>query len=242
MEIVVAHQERAVLRVGETFLKVDVDHERTAAEVEAMRHAPIPTPTIVWHQPPVLALAALAGRPLGKLGHEDTSSAKAWSAAGAAARRLHEAPLPARPGSRPSEVEAHADHCGRWIVDHGVADASVIDAVGRQMAPALRDFPLAFIHGDLQPAHVFVDDEDEVSGVIDWADSCQGDALFDLAVLTVGHGERLDDVVAGYGTDVDRDVIRGWWAFRRLASVPWMIEHGYDASGDVEALRLMGRA
>jgi hypothetical protein len=28
--------------------------------------------------------------------------------------------------------------------------------------------------------------------------------LFDLAILTLGHEEHLGDVVAGYGTDVDR--------------------------------------
>ena len=78
-------------------------------------------------------------------------------------------------------------------------------------------------------------------GVIDWADACQGDALFDLAVLTVGFEERLEDVLRGYGDDgVDRDVIRGWWAYRRLASVPWMVEHGFDASGDIAVLRGMG--
>jgi aminoglycoside phosphotransferase (APT) family kinase protein len=97
---------------------------------------------------------------------------------------------------------------------------------------------LVFAHGDFQAAHVFVQG-DAVTGIIDWADSCQGDPLYDLAVLTVGHEERLADVLDGYGRDFhpDEDVIRGWWAFRRLAAVPWMVEHGYDAGGDVEALR-----
>ena len=65
-----------------------------------------------------------------------------------------------------------------------------------------------FIHGDLQITHVFVDG-DEVTGVIDWSEAGQGDALFDLATLTLGHEEHLGDVLAGYGTDVDLDVIRG---------------------------------
>jgi hypothetical protein len=30
----------------------------------------------------------------------------------------------------------------------------------------------------------------------------------DLAILTLGHEEHFGDVVAGYGTDVDLDVIR----------------------------------
>jgi aminoglycoside phosphotransferase (APT) family kinase protein len=46
-----------------------------------------------------------------------------------------------------------------------------------------------FIHGDLQADHVFVDG-DEVTGVVDWSEASQGDALF----------------------DVDRDLIRAWWS------------------------------
>jgi hypothetical protein len=38
--------------------------------------------------------------------------------------------------------------------------------------------------------------------VIDWSEGGQGDALYDLASLTLGHKEHLGDVVAGYGTDV----------------------------------------
>ena len=64
-----------------------------------------------------------------------------------------------------------------------------------------------FTHGDLQVAHVFVDG-DEITGVIDWTEASQSDGLFDLASLTLGHQEHLDDVVAGYGTDVDLDVSR----------------------------------
>ena len=50
-------------------------------------------------------------------------------------------------------------------------------------------------------------DGDEITGVIDWSEAGRGDALFDLATMTLGH-EHLGDVVAGYGTDVDLDVIR----------------------------------
>ena len=94
-----------------------------------------------------------------------------------------------------------------------------------------------FTHGDYQSAHVLVDG-DRVTGVIDWADACPGDAWFDLAVLTVGHPERLDDVIAGYDADaeVDRDVVRGWWAVRKVGSVRWQVEHGFDADGDIAEL------
>ncbi|MGF6824129.1 hypothetical protein M2317_003054 [Microbacterium sp. ZKA21] len=46
----------------------------------------------------------------------------------------------------------------------------------------------------------------------DWPEAAPGDALFDIAVLALGHEERLDDLLVGYGTDVDRDVIRSWWS------------------------------
>ncbi|HEX6056479.1 MAG TPA: aminoglycoside phosphotransferase family protein, partial [Intrasporangium sp.] len=59
VEVVVAHREGATLRVGEVFLKIDADQTRTDVEVEAMTMAPIPTPQVLWRNPPVLALAAL---------------------------------------------------------------------------------------------------------------------------------------------------------------------------------------
>ena len=67
VEVVVAHHERATLRVGDVFLKIDADQTRTDVEVEAMAMAPIPTPEVLWRKPPVLALAALPGTALGQL-------------------------------------------------------------------------------------------------------------------------------------------------------------------------------
>jgi aminoglycoside phosphotransferase (APT) family kinase protein len=90
---------------------------------------------------------------------------------------------------------------------------------------ALRPWTPAFIHGDLQVDHVFVAG-DEITGVVDWSEASQGDAPFDLATLTLGHQEHLGDVVAGYGTDVDRDLIRGW-SLRCLSNVRWLAEHGF---------------
>ena len=61
VEVVVAHGDRATLRVGDVFLKIDADQTRTDVEVEAMAMAPVPTPRILWRDPPVLALAAVPG-------------------------------------------------------------------------------------------------------------------------------------------------------------------------------------
>ena len=76
-------------------------------------------------------------------------------------------------------------------------------------------------------AHFFVAG-DEVTAVIDWSEASQGDALFDLATLTLGHEEHLGDVAAGYGTDIDQDLIRAWWSLRCLSNVRWLVEHGFD--------------
>jgi hypothetical protein len=138
VEVVVAHQACATVRVGDVFLKIDGDQRRTDREVEAMAMAPIPTPEVLWRRPPALALAALPGTALGRLGEPSTASPAAWAAA--------------------------------------------------------------------------------------------GDALYDLATLTLGHEEHLADVVAGYGTDVDLDVIRGYWSLRSLLAARWLIEHGFDPS------------
>jgi hypothetical protein len=81
VEVVVAHNERATLRVGDVFLKIDADQTRTDVEVEAMALAPIPPPEVLWRKPPVLALAALPGTALGCLGEPSPASSAAWAAA-----------------------------------------------------------------------------------------------------------------------------------------------------------------
>src|SRR4051812_3773322 len=72
VEVVVAHSERATLRVGGVFLKIDADQTNTDVELEAMAMAPIPTPKVLWRKPPVLALATVPGRALGRLGEPST--------------------------------------------------------------------------------------------------------------------------------------------------------------------------
>jgi aminoglycoside phosphotransferase len=229
VEVVVAHQERVTLRVGDVFLKIDSDQTCTDVEVEAMALAPIPTPEVLWRQPPVLALAALPGTALGRLGEPSTASSSAWAAAGAAARKLHDAPLPPWPGRSPDEIAAALDTECEWLASNSVLPADMVARNRRIAEAALRPWTPVFTHGDFQITHVFVDG-DEITGVVDWSEAPQGDALYDLASLTLGHEERLADVVAGYGADVDLDVIRAWWSLRSLRAARWLIEHGFDPS------------
>ena len=242
VEVVVAHHERATLRVGDVFLKIDADQTRADVEVEAMAMAPIPTPEVLWRKPPVLALAALPGTELGRLGEPSTASPAAWAAAGAVARRLHDAPAPPWPSSRnrsPDEIASDLDGECKWLVTNGVLPADLVTRNRRVAEAALRPWTPVFTHGDLQVAHVFVDG-DAITGVIDWTEAGRGDALYDLASLTLGHQEHLGDVVAGYGTGVDLDVIRAWWSVRSLLAVRWLVEHGFDPATpgcEVDVLR-----
>ena len=153
------------------------------------------------------------------------------------ARRIHEGAVPDALAFASEYRSEDLDRLEEWLVTRGLADAGLI-AEHAARARAVRDLDCnhSLIHGDLQAEHVLVD-SGGVSGVIDWSDAGLGDPHYDLAVLTVGHAEHLDAVVDGYGTFVDRDRISGYWSWRRLGSVRWMIEHGFDASGDLEALR-----
>ncbi|HEY6294968.1 MAG TPA: aminoglycoside phosphotransferase family protein [Streptosporangiaceae bacterium] len=246
VKVVVAHHDCATLRVGDVFLKVDADQVRTDIEVEAMARAPVPTPQVLWRKPPVLALAALPGRAISRLGEPSTASPAAWAAAGAAVRMLHDATLPPWPGrslgglaSDLDELASDLDGECEWLVTNDVLPVDLVTHNRRAAEAALRPWAPVFIHGDLHVAHVFVDG-DEITGLLDWTEAGQGDALYDLASLTLGHREHLGDVVAGYGTDVDLDVIRAWWSLRSLQAVRWLTEHGFDPwqpGAEVDVLR-----
>lgn len=240
VDVVVAHSERATLRVGDVFVKVDADRARTDREVAAMRLAPVPTPEVLWRQPPALALAALPGVALGRLGEPSTASRRAWEATGAAVRALHEAPVPPWPGRSVDELAERLEVECEWMLASEILPADVVERHRRRAATALRPWRPVFIHGDLQVEHVFVDG-DEVIGILDWSEGAPGDAVFDLAILTLGHPERLDDVLAGYGAEVDRELILAWWSWRCLVAVRWLSEHGFGAIDDFPEIAVLRR-
>lgn len=226
VEVVLANNDRVTVRVGNVFLKIDADRARTDVEVQAMTMAPVPTPEVLWRKPPVLAVAALPGRELGRLGEPSTASPAAWAAVGAALRTLHDAPPPPWPGKNVDELAARLDRECDWLVANNVLPLDVLTRNRRLAEAALRPWKPVFAHGDLHIAHVFVEGN-EVTGILDWSEAAPGDALYDLATLTLGCEENLDDVLAGYGTDVDRDLIRAWQSWRCLIAVRWLVENGY---------------
>jgi aminoglycoside phosphotransferase (APT) family kinase protein len=209
------------------FLKVDSDRARLEREVDVMALVPVPAPKMLWHKPSVLALAALDGSPLGSLGKPSTASPAAWAAAGAVVRQLHDAPLPPRHGRGPDELAAQLDDACEWLIANTTLGPDVVRRNRELAQEALRPWQPVFTHGDLQVDHVFVDG-DTVTGVLDWSEGAQGNALWDLATLTLGHPEHLDAVIAGYGKPVDLGLVHAWWSVRSLRGGRWLIEHGLD--------------
>ncbi len=238
VEVALANNDRVTVRAGDVFLKIDTDRQRAAHEAEAIALAPVPTPNVLWHKPPVLALAAVPGGPLGRLGERSTGSAAAWSAVGAVLRTLHDGPLPPWPGKTQEQLASRLAAESDWLVANDVLPADLVHRHRGIAERALRPWTPTFIHGDLHIEHVLVDG-DEVAGIIDWSEAAQGDALYDLATLTLANDEHLEDLIDGYGVDVDRDVIRAWWSWRCLVVVRWLVENGYGSPDELPEVALL---
>jgi aminoglycoside phosphotransferase (APT) family kinase protein len=154
---------------------------------------------------------------------------------------LHDAPLPPWPGRSVDDLASHLARECEWLVANDVLPVDVITRNRKLAEAALRPWTPVFIHGDMQVDHVFVAG-DEVTGIIDWSEAAPGDALFDLATLTLGHPEHLSHVIAGYGTHVDREIIRAWWSLRCLSNVRWLNEHGYGDFEDFPEVAVLRRS
>ncbi len=205
-----------------------------------MALAPVPTPEVLWRQPPVLAMAALPGRTLGRAGQPAVASPGAWAAVGAVLRTLHDAPLPPWPGTSIDELAARLAAAADWFAASEVLPADAVRR-HRQLAEAvLRPHEPRFIHGDLHLEHVFVDG-DQVTGIIDWSEAAPGHPMSDLAALTLSDEDHLDQLLVGYGhDDVDRDVVLAWRSFRCLVAVPWLAENGYGPPEDYPEVAVLG--
>jgi hypothetical protein len=229
VQVLVAHQARATLRVGDVFLKVDPDKAGIDAEVAAMALVPVPTPQVLWRNHPVLAIGLVQGTALGTFGQPSPVDSASWIAAGAAVRTVHDTPLPQWPGKSVDELAERLDKSCEWILANRTVPIEVLEHNRHLAQLVLRPYIPVFTHGDLMPDHIFVTNH-QVTGIIDWSSAGSGDPMHDLAVLTLGHPEHVDDVAVGYGEGVDLNVIRGWWSYRSLTAIPWLVEHGFGSA------------
>ena len=246
VDVVLANNDRVTVRVGDVFLKIDADPNRSTREVEAMTLAPVPTPKVMWRTPPVLALERVPGTRLDEPGRPSTASPAAWAAVGETIRRLHDAPLPpwrlpytnAARWDSAQALEATLDTECDWLTAHQILPTHVIGINRARARSVSQPWRPVFIHGDLHIEHVLVEGS-TVTGLLDWSEAAPGDAAFDLASLTLAHPDRLDDLLAGYGHDVDRDRIHAWWSYRCLTAVRWLIENGYGPSDDYPEVAML---
>lgn len=235
-QVLVAHQDRAVVRVGDAFIKVETDPAKAQREQAILRSSPVPVPEVLWWRPGHPSLLALAQLPGGALSR--STARNDWVAAGKVVRTLHEASPPDwEPWLVPGVVRSWLDADRDWLLEQALVDAHVVEAVHAIAADVLTDRMVTPVltHRDLQAAHVFVDDG-QVTGIIDWGDVGVGDGLYDVATLTGRHPDRLGDVLGGYG-DVERAVVRAWWAERFLGEPRWLVEHGFDPTESLDWLR-----
>lgn len=235
VEVVVAHRERAVLRVGDCYIKVEAVPTKAQREHDILEARPVPVPEVLWFRsgdPSVLVLTEVRGRPL-----TDQSSAASWREAGQVVRSLHDSPLlDWESWFDPAEVCRCIDLDRTWLVERGLLDRSLADEAHDRSTATLsaRQVRSTLTHRDLQAEHVYMDG-DEVVGVIDWGDVGVGDPLYDVAVLTSRARDRVPDLERGYG-EVDREVLDAWWVERYLGEARWLVEHEYSPDEWLDSL------
>ena len=220
VSIIVAHRERATLRVGDVFLKIDGDQARTDVEVEVMAMAPVPTPEILWRRPPVLALAAAPGddaRPprravhrlaggVGRGGGRRPDAARRAAAAVARPERRRAGIAPRRasasgsspttsfpPTWSPATAGSPRPRSGRGHRCSSTATCrSTTSSSTATRSPASSTGPRAPRATPSTTSPPSPSDTRSTSTTS----------------------------IAGYGTDVDRDLIRAWWSLRCLTQRP----------------------
>jgi aminoglycoside phosphotransferase (APT) family kinase protein len=209
-------------------------YEARVLELARDRGAPVPEVLAFEPGPPaVLVMTRVPGSPLTSAMGEAPAAQ-----AGAALGRVHE--LPAAPpysgGQHRWEefvawwAEREAATCARLGILSGAEAAAAASRIA-----AARDLlarrPTVLIHGDLQPDHVVVA-AGRLTGLIDFVDAQPGDALLDVAVLTLWDRALTGPVLRGLGLAADGTtalLLDRYQLLRHLAAAAWLYERGHAA-------------
>lgn len=130
-------------------------------------------------------------------------------------------------------------------VDRARDHLDVPDALWRRWHDWIEDdasWPVehVVVHGDLHPAHLLLDEQQAVTGVLDWSEAHVGDPATDFALIypSVGRGV-LEALVDGYGAAGGRTwprmvdhVVERWCAY------PAVIADFGRLSGDEQPMQL----
>jgi aminoglycoside phosphotransferase (APT) family kinase protein len=139
-----------------------------------------------------------------------------------------ELPVPPLAGSRGVPLAEHAELVRARIPDlAGEFDAARVTAAWEQaLAAPAWDGPPVWLHGDLMPTNLLIDDEGGLAGVVDWGTCTNGDPACEglLAWMTLDEGSRdtfrtllgLDDATWARA--------RGWALSCGVMAVPYYRE------------------
>jgi aminoglycoside phosphotransferase (APT) family kinase protein len=162
---------------------------------------PVPVPEVVAEEPFTVRYAYLPGEAC------PGTSARHGTAIGGFLRVLHS--VDADEAMRNGARDAAATYAEVSTTLSRMADDVLpllprhVTAVGGALLARVATPPArtGVIHGDLGPEHIRVV-EDQVTGVIDWGDSCVGDPALDLAWTTLGADDAFAEaVVQAYRPD-----------------------------------------
>lgn len=251
--VVVDHAHRAVVRTtapggGSVYVKLEAGQMRARREwvaIEAAGSVGFPVPDLLHVELgddlSVLVLGAVTGRPLG-----DDDDPAAWAVTARHLAELHRIELPAGVERFDHREDDWISFMRWWtadevslVTDRGMLDRSTAHALAERADHVWADMPAprrSLLHGDCQPAHVLLHDQDRVAAFIDWGDASSGDPLLDLAVLTCRVPHRWSTVRDAYGLDPGADdVVWAYWVVRLVGSATWMADHGFDPTPDLRA-------
>lgn len=205
---------------------------------------PSPVATGEWRGWPFFTYRKLVGRPL--TAADDSAATRTRLAQ--ILRQLHSFPL-----SRATELLGVDDAKAAWrrryealwpLVESTAlpelpADlAEQVTAGYQEFATSELDFDPCLVHNDLFSDHVLVNGAGDITGIIDFEDSCVGDPIIDFVPLVQALGsEVLDDLSAGRPLGSNPSL--RFWFYRWMGGIHHII---YGASEGAEPELLSGIA
>jgi len=164
---------------------------------------------------PYLVLTRVPGRPLneiwGGLNHSNRLSIA--NSLGRCMRALHSVEFPGLEAGRAAweaERSERLQACVRQQASLGVAPAWVLELAAWSAGlvfPSIRPDDLVLVNGDLNPEHLFCQQQDglwNVTGVIDFADTFAAHPFYDFVrpgILFINHADLRRAMLASYGIE-----------------------------------------